>query len=235
MLLKIMAFGASSFFLGGPGIALVAWLILFSVNTAMPQLNKQAAGVTSQFQGLASNALPAIISQPEILVNGSPVQQQNSANSSTFGGGDLGQNDQQFVSIPTAYAPPVVGQISWVGSVSPAYNAELLPYQVSCFYNQQAQQTMFMNGYVPSGMTVSIVALKTALQTVDNESWELRISYPHDQIPQQVYTIDGVNARAIKKALGGETVTGTSPWPVIQQTWDGAKNVITNPVVCDYR
>lgn len=152
---------------------------------------------------------------------------------------DVTQNNNQggqtvFVA-PTVAATPMVGQISWAGSVSPVYNAELLPYQVSCFYNEQAQETMFMNGYVPSGMTVSIVPVTTLWHQPDTETWELRISYPHDQIPQQVYSVDGVNARAIKKALGGETTSGTDSWPLVQQTWDGTKNVITNPVVCDFR
>lgn len=219
----------------GPAVVWgVAFLFLWIGNSfAAAPMIKQAQGLSNTTGQLIEGAAPAL-DVPQITVNGG-----NPGNpSSVFGGGDptLSQNSgQPVVVVPTVQSAPNVGDVSWAGSVSPSYNDPMLAYQVSCFYNQNAQVTMFQNGYVPSGMTVSVIALNTFWQTADKEKWELRITYPHDQIPQQVYELDGVTARAIKAALGDDTVVGSASWPLVQQMWDGAKNVITNPVVCQYR
>lgn len=218
----------------GPAVVWgVAFLFLYIGNSfAAEPMIKQAQGLSNTTGQLIEGAAPAL-DVPQITVNGD----SSSNPSSVFSGNDPTQNNggQSVVVVPTVNTAPSVGDVSWAGNVAPSYNDPVLAYQVSCFYNQNAQVTMFQNGYVPSGMTVSIVPIKTTFQAPDKEEWELRITYPHDQIPQMVLQLDGVTARAIKKALGSETTTGSAAWPLVQQTWDGAKNVITNPVVCQYR
>lgn len=217
-----------------PGVIwLMAFLILWIGNTwAIKPMRNQAEGLANQGQSLLNEALPAVIEQPANV-------DTYSGNNQSFGNTDNNSYNpnQTTVIVPTAVVPvvPNVGDTRYAGEARPSYGNEFILTQMLCFNSTATLTDMAMQNHLPTGVTMSIVPITTFWQSPDKEVWEIRVTVPHAQAGNAVWTTDGVTARAMKEALGTDNVVGSSSWPLVMQSWDGVNwNTIT-PVTCQFQ
>lgn len=219
------------FWLGSPGVALVAWFLLWVINFAMPHLNNQADQVVDQMQVLGNQSAPEFMQAPE---GGAPVQQLFvDPNQGGSGGGDV------IITAPTAPPTQVVhyaGEVVWVGNRYPNRNDNLIPFQLACYGNDQNTWLAMLNkgpAGVPYGATVTSSVIRGALWE-GAEAWTFTIQFPSNQAKSIMMTdIDGTIGNGIQDNLGGDFVEGQGAWPLVQATYGDATNyTITMPVVC---